>query len=389
MDIRTMMVALGRKIRTWLELDYMEYSSDANAQAAYVTNAVNTGADDSLSKLLIHFDGADAATTYTAETGQTVTFAGNAQLDTAQKKFGSSSLLLDGSGDYVTVPDSDDWYFGSGDFTIDCWVMFASPLQDEVIISQCSEWGPSNYWMIKYYSGLSQLQMSFNFGGVGKGVYNLTSFVPTTGIWYHFACERIGTVGKIFINGVSQTLTEEAAFGTNDVGNVGAVLQIGAIYGNQTFNGWIDEVRISKGIARWTANFTPQTWNYMPLQCGSESTIKTQGSYALKAIATTSALNRTLTRTVSPTINLTGINTIKFDIRSTRTGSNIKIGIHDSGGTTTEHTPNILEADVFQTETVDISAVADANKDAIDSLITTILNADATNTIYIDNVRYS
>ncbi|MFA5780534.1 MAG: glycine-rich domain-containing protein [Elusimicrobiota bacterium] len=119
----------------------------------------------------------------------------------------------------------------------------------------------------------------------------------------------------------------------------------------------------------------------------SESTIKTQGSYALKSTSTiTTSLNKTLTRTVSPTINLTDRTTIKFDIRSSRTGNNIKIGIRDSGGTTTEITPNITPADTYQTVTWDISAVSNANKDVIDKIIITIVNADAANTFYIDNL---
>ena len=122
------------------------------------------------------------------------------------------------------------------------------------------------------------------------------------------------------------------------------------------------------------------------LQCYSESTIKEQGSYSLKSIArATDSLNDTLTRTVSPTIDLSGYSTIKLDIRASRTGSNIKVGIHDSGGTTTEHTANVASADTWQTETWDISGVSDANKDAIDSIIVTVVNADATNTFYLDN----
>ena len=92
-----------------------------------------------------------------------------------------------------------------------------------------------------------------------------------------------------------------------------------------------------------------------------------------------------MTRTVSPVIDLSNENTLKFDIYSSRTGSNIKIGIHDSGGTTTEVTPDILVADVFQTVTWDISTVSNANKDAIDQIIITIVKADAANTFYIDN----
>ena len=124
-----------------------------------------------------------------------------------------------------------------------------------------------------------------------------------------------------------------------------------------------------------------------PLQSYSEATIGTQGAYSLKGVATTGALNSTLTRTIASPINLTGQNQIKFDIYAGRTGSNIKIGIHDTGGTTTEITPNITSAGAWQTVTWDISGVSDANKDAIDNIIITIVNADAANTFYVDNMH--
>ena len=123
-----------------------------------------------------------------------------------------------------------------------------------------------------------------------------------------------------------------------------------------------------------------------PILAYSEGSIKTQGSYSLKGVANANAVNKTLTRTVSPTLNLAGHDTINFDIRSSRTGSNIKIGIHDSGGTTTEITPNITSANVFQAKSWDISGVSDANKDAIDKIIITIVNASAANTFYIDDM---
>lgn len=128
-------------------------------------------------------------------------------------------------------------------------------------------------------------------------------------------------------------------------------------------------------------------WSLKPisLQSYSESTIKSQGSYSLKGMATTGAVNKTLTRTIASPVNLSGETAIKFDIYSSRTGSNIKIGIHDSGGTTTETTPNITSAGAWQTVVWDISAVSNANKDAIDSIIITIANADSANTFYIDN----
>ena len=84
-------------------------------------------------------------------------------------------------------------------------------------------------------------------------------------------------------------------------------------------------------------------------------------------------------------IDLTDVDTIKYDIRASRTGSNIKVGIHDSGGTTTEHTANISSANTWQTQTWDVSGVSNANKDAINSIIITVVNANAANTFYIDN----
>ncbi len=89
---------------------------------------------------------------------------------------------------------------------------------------------------------------------------------------------------------------------------------------------------------------------------------------------------------MSPTINLSDMIEIKFDMRATRTGSNVKIGIHDSGGTTTEITPNITSVNTYQTVTWNISGVSNANKDVIDRIIVTIVNADVANTFYLDNM---
>jgi hypothetical protein len=122
------------------------------------------------------------------------------------------------------------------------------------------------------------------------------------------------------------------------------------------------------------------------LQSYSEDTIKTQGDYSLKGVAAiTDSLDKTLTRTLATPLDLSGINTLKFDIRAGRTGSNIKVGLHDDSGITSEITPTVAEVDTWQTVCWDISAVDNANKAAIDSIIITIENADAENIFYIDN----
>ncbi len=119
----------------------------------------------------------------------------------------------------------------------------------------------------------------------------------------------------------------------------------------------------------------------------SEQSIKQEGSYALKVVADqTSSLNKTATRTFTTPLNLSGNTYLSFYMRSSRTGSNVSVGIRDTGGVVTQITPTVTTANTYQKYTMNLSAVADANKDAINQLIITITNADATNTFYIDNV---
>jgi len=83
--------------------------------------------------------------------------------------------------------------------------------------------------------------------------------------------------------------------------------------------------------------------------------------------------------------NLSGILQLRFDLYASVAGTNLKFGIHDTGGTTTEYTPALTATNVWETFDWDISAVADANKDAIDTLIITVIGAALPNTFYIDN----
>ena len=337
-------------------------------EGSYALKGIGKAVDgyDSYTKLLLHCEGADASTIVKDEKGNMVSMVGTAQLDTAQYKFGAASLLLDGNSDYVTVPDSDDWYFGTADFTIDFWVRFNTLTNQQCLFSQQVD-NNNRWFLIKRSSGASNLlEFVFVSGGVTKANYLQQSWSPNSGQWYHIEICRSGTTAKLFIDGVQSAMTENTAFGTNDVGNIGAILQIGystsitACY----LDGWIDEFRVSKGIARHTSNFTAPTSAY--------------------AVDTGGSNGKTLTRTVSPTISLSGLDYIGIYVRSSRTGANIKIGFHDSGGTTTEFTITINAADTWELKVLDLSAVTNANKDVIDSITITVTNADADNTFYID-----
>ena len=204
--------------------------------------------DDAFSKVLLHFDGTDTSTTFTDESGKTWTSGGNAQIDTAQSVFGGASLLLDGTGDSIHTSDSADFDFGTGDFTIDFRLRYnGSPTGTQTFFSQRS--GTKHEF---YYDG-SQLYFD---SGPTLGV----NWTPSSGTWYHIALVRNGNNFMFFVDGTQVGTTQVSASATN---NLATDAYIGAREdGSNGLNGWLDEYRISKGIARWTSNFTPPTSAY-------------------------------------------------------------------------------------------------------------------------------
>lgn len=206
--------------------------------------------------LLSHFDGVDGSTTLVDEKGHTLTANGNAQLDTAQSKFGTASLLLDGTGDYVTSPDSADWT-PTGDFTIEGWVRFAAITSSHVFCSQYNSVGNQRGW---YFRRTSSARLTFNFHPFGDGTVENCEGGWTTAIntWYHVAATRSGNVYRVFADGV-QIASRTTSFGPF---NSNSVLAFGAVDSSsfsQFFNGWLDDWRITNGVARYTGAFTPPT----------------------------------------------------------------------------------------------------------------------------------
>ena len=220
--------------------------------------------DDSYSKALLHMDGADTSTTFTDESGKTWTARGTAQIDTAQSVFGGASGLFDGNSDWIDTPDHDDWYLDDGSnanaWTFDARIRFASVDVIQGLISQ--HVGVGNYWHIKYTNSSG---IGFILRESGTVTVDVSwAWSPSINTWYHVAVVKQGTTGyRCYIDG-----TEIGAAQTDEsvMPNQAAILWIGlssdASSNMRYFNGWMDEVRVSKGIARWTANFTPQTYAY-------------------------------------------------------------------------------------------------------------------------------
>jgi len=226
---------------------------------------VSTGTDsqaggtatEAETSLLIHFDGNDAATTSTDSSSysHTPTFVGNAQLDTAQKKFGTSSLLLDGNGDYVTIPDHPSLELGTGNFTISFQVYFNTiHTKDATFTNNImgKYTGSSVGWLLTYANGT---HLTFYSGAAGAVLS--TEFSLSTGQWYHMEISRSGTAVKWFVNGVERS----SATSSVNLNGPSKLLWIGVestTYQatDRDLDGFIDEVKIIKGSAAHTSGFT-------------------------------------------------------------------------------------------------------------------------------------
>lgn len=206
---------------------------------------------------LSHFDGADTATAAIETKSHALTFNGSAQIDTDQKKFGPSSLRLDGSGDFVSAVDSADWDFGSGDFTVELWIRFNSAAGDQAFASQYLNTGNQRGWYFRLSSGNT---LTFNYSTDGINANTVQgSWTPSTGVWYHIAATRQSTTLRVSVDGAE---IANGSIGTSTIFNSNTLLRVGCINssGNTNFvDGWIDSLRITKGVGRYGSTYTVPT----------------------------------------------------------------------------------------------------------------------------------
>ena len=174
---------------------------------------------------------------------------GNAQIDTSVKKYGTGSMEFDGTGDYLlAIGDSNNFVFGTGDFTVEMWINTStvSPSYQGVWDSRTSD--PSVTPHITLASGTPVWWVS--------GAARITGSALSTSTWYHLAVARSGTSTKMFVNGtqVGSTYTDSNNYVSRAVPTIG--INFDTLF---PFTGFIDDLRITKGIARYTSSFTPPT----------------------------------------------------------------------------------------------------------------------------------
>lgn len=210
--------------------------------------------------LLLHGDGTNGSTTITdsSPSPKTVTAVGSAQISTTQSKFGGASLsFIRSPSSYLTIPFSSAFQFSTGNFTVEAWVyMNALP---------SSGGYPNSFWIVGGGPVNSGTGFDIAIGStnlqVGLASFDSLNINAAHGMlalaWYHVAVVRSVNTLTAYINGSSIASVSVTGVTADPVLTglaVSAAEPSGATQGN--FNGYIDELRITKGVARYTANFT-------------------------------------------------------------------------------------------------------------------------------------
>jgi hypothetical protein len=182
---------------------------------------------------------------------------GGAAISTTQSKFGGSSMYFDGSADYLNIYDPTyELSVGSGDWTFECWLYVntlpSSGATPTALLHLKNDSALATTVFVIELLNTGAISLSTGAAGIASG----TASKITTGSWIHFACVRYSGTIKTYINGVSDISV------SNSTTYNGTYAQIGAwrysTY-DYSLNGYIDDLRITKGIARYVQNFTPPT----------------------------------------------------------------------------------------------------------------------------------
>lgn len=207
--------------------------------------------------------GADTAVVDESSYARALTAVGNAARTTTSPKFGAGCLTFDGAGDWITAPDSEDFNWGFGDFTVEGWFRFLVKQNNQALLGQ---WGSGgNSWFLYIQSStLTWTNSGLNFSA---------SFVPVLGQWYHIAIDRQDVSGtataRLYVDGVVLgTSTSHIGLPvTTEKLVIGAIGDVGS-FNAFDFQGQMDEIRITKGLAQYAGAFTPPTGPF-PRDSGS------------------------------------------------------------------------------------------------------------------------
>jgi hypothetical protein len=215
--------------------------------------------------LLLNGDGTNGSTSFTdlSSSPKVITAYGTTQISTTQKKFGTASLLFDGSGDYLSLSANTAFNFGTGDFTVELWFNSSSFAAQRGLVSTGGYYtaGMNGNWNLRITNSSTIAFAQYNGQTEAQGGWDFPIPAPVTPLlintWYHLALVKRNNTVSVYINGVASSTTYNNTSSVSD-GGVSTVF-IGRNGFDSDWWGYIDDLRITKGIARYTANFTPPT----------------------------------------------------------------------------------------------------------------------------------
>jgi hypothetical protein len=240
--------------------------------------------------LLLHGDALNGSTTIidNSPSPKIATIFGSAQISTVQSKFGGASLVGGSSPNFtwgvnrIQFSPGPDFAYGTGDFTFEYWTFPTVGNIDRIAYSQAVN--GINY----FTTGILSDNLAFLFFGVSGGGRAVLGPAVPVNTWSHVAVVRLNGVARVYVNGVSGSPVNC----DQDFSNTTYPVNIGGYShqpGTWPYNGYIDDLRITKGIARYTANFTPPTLPfYDPINTFITSTANGRDILALNQVRNTS-----------------------------------------------------------------------------------------------------
>jgi len=210
------------------------YSSTTNVNTTFTSGT----------SLLLNFTNAGI---YDAAVQNNAITVGDAQASITQSKWSPTSMKFDGTGDYLNIPSSQGLNLGTGSLTVEAWVYLSAMSGDYFVTSSTGAGGG-------FFGFRSGTDIGYGRTGIAWDYQAASGMVINN--WYHVAWSRNGTSMRIFVNGsqVGATQTTSQAYDLSTtstaVGSAGATLYL---------NGYIQDLRITRGIGRYTANFSVPT----------------------------------------------------------------------------------------------------------------------------------
>ena len=176
---------------------------------------------------------------------------GNAQVGTAQSKFGGASMYFDGTGDSLNISNNYSGIFGTGNFTVEAWVYTTVSSGTQCVYDTRQTDATATGFFFGLYT--TNILLFYTSGAV-----TINAGTVPANTWTHIALVRVGNTFTIYLNGTSVGSATNTNSFTNTVVQIGASDTVTSSSVNY-FNGYIDDLRITNGIARYTSNFTAPT----------------------------------------------------------------------------------------------------------------------------------